>query len=79
MNEPEFNVDLDVRQQACPMPILRATRALAGMQGGQVLRVVATDKGARKDFAEFCSKSGNELLSSSECDGEFIFLIRRRG
>ena len=73
-----FDVDLDVRQLACPMPILRATRALPTMSAGQVLRVVATDRGAPRDFAEFCAKSGNELLSSTEANGEFTFLIRRR-
>jgi tRNA 2-thiouridine synthesizing protein A len=48
------------------------------MATGQVLKVVATDKGAPKDFADFCGKTGNELLSSAEEGGEFIFLIRRR-
>ncbi len=74
----EFDVELDVRQLACPLPILRAKKSLAGMSGGQVLKVVATDRGAPKDFADFCSKTGNELLSSTEQGGEFIFLIRRR-
>ncbi len=78
MNGLAFDVELDVRQLACPLPILRAKKALAGMSGGQVLKVVATDRGAPKDFADFCSKTGNELLSSIEDSGEFIFLIRRR-
>ncbi len=73
-----FDVELDVRQLACPLPILRAKKSLATMSGGQVLKVVATDKGSPKDFADFCSKTGNELLSSTEQGGEFIFLIRRR-
>ena len=74
----EFDSDLDARNLACPLPILRAKKALSQMDSGQVLRVVATDKGAPNDFAEFCSKTGNELLLSMEQDGEFIFLIRRR-
>jgi tRNA 2-thiouridine synthesizing protein A len=78
MNGRAFDVELDVRQLACPLPILRAKKSLAGMSGGQVLRVIATDSGAPKDFAEFCSKTGNELLSSSAENGEFVFLIRRR-
>lgn len=78
MSEAAFDVELDVRMLACPMPILRATRALSTMNAGEVLRVVATDKGAPKDFTDFCGKTGNELLSSTELNGEFVFLIRRR-
>jgi tRNA 2-thiouridine synthesizing protein A len=78
MNDIAFDVELDVRQQACPMPILRAKKSLSGMSAGQVLKIVATDKGAPKDFVDFCSKTSNELLSSTEQDGEFVFLIRRR-
>ncbi len=73
-----FDVELDVKQLACPLPILRAKKALAGMASGQVLKVVATDKGSPNDFIDFCKKTGNELLSSVEEGGEFIFLIRRR-
>lgn len=72
------DVELDVRQLACPLPILRAKKSLSAMSSGQVLRVVATDGGSPKDFVDFCSKTGNELLSSTEENGEFVFLIRRR-
>ena len=78
MNNLHFDVELDVRQLACPLPILRAKKSLAFMNNGQVLKVVATDKGSPKDFVDFCGKTGNELLSSTEQNGEFIFLIRRR-
>ncbi len=78
MSGTAFDVELDVRQLACPLPILRAKKSLAAMTAGQVLKVVATDKGAPKDFVDFCSKTGNELLSSSAENGEFVFLIRRR-
>lgn len=73
-----FDVELDVRQLACPLPILRAKKSLAAMSSGQVLKIVATDAGSPKDFVEFCSKTGNELLSSTGAGGEFTFLIRRR-
>lgn len=76
--ELQPDVELDVRKLACPLPILRAKKSLSGMSGGQVLKVVATDGGSPKDFADFCKKTGNELLSSTEVDGEFTFLIRRR-
>jgi tRNA 2-thiouridine synthesizing protein A len=78
MSAPLFDVELDVRRLACPLPILRAKKALASMSGGQVLKVVATDRGSSKDFPEFCSKTGNELLSAETHDDEFVFLIRRR-
>lgn len=78
MNDAEYDVELDVRQLECPLPILRAKKSLAQMQSGQVLKVVATDKKAPDDFVDFCSKTGNELLSSAEQGGEFVFLIRRR-
>lgn len=74
----EFDIDLDARQLACPLPILRAKKALSQMAGGQVLRIVATDRGAPKDFEEFCRLTGNELLSSVEQGSEFVFLVRRR-
>jgi tRNA 2-thiouridine synthesizing protein A len=78
MSGADFDVELDVRQLACPLPILRAKKSLSAMSSGQVLRIVATDQGSPKDFVDFCSKTGNALLVSTEVDGEFIFLIRRR-
>ena len=74
----KFDVELDARQLACPLPILRAKKALSQMTSGEVIRIVATDKGAPLDFMVFCDNTGNELLSSVEQDGEFIFMIRRR-
>lgn len=74
----EFDVELDARQLACPLPILRTKKSLAQMISGQVLKVVATDPGAGKDFEVFCRQTGNELLSVSQQGGEFVFLIRRR-
>lgn len=74
----EFDAELDARQLACPLPILRAKKSLAQLTSGQVLKVIATDKGAPKDFEEFCRQTGNVLLSSTAQDGELVFLIRRR-
>ena len=56
------DVELDARGLNCPLPILRAKKALNGMQSGQVLKVVATDPGAVKDFQTFAKQTGNELL-----------------
>ena len=73
-----FDAELDARQLACPLPILRTKKSLSQMSSGQVLRIVATDRGAPKDFEEFCRQTGNALLFSVEQDGEFVFLICRR-
>lgn len=78
MSDVAFDAELDVRKLACPLPILRAKKSLATLAAGQVLRIVATDKGSPKDFVDFCGKTGNELLSSETSGEEFIFLIRRR-
>ena len=74
----DFDTELDARNLACPLPILRAKKSLSQMTSGQVLRIVATDKGAPIDFAVFCDKTGNVLLSSTVEGDEFVFLIRRR-
>lgn len=78
LSGPPFDVELDVRKLACPLPILRAKKSLSSMSAGQVLKVMATDEGSPRDFADFCKKTGNELLSSTAAYGEFVFLIRRR-
>lgn len=74
----KFDVELDARQLACPLPILRAKKSLSQMTSGQVIRIVATDNGAPKDFEEFCRQTGNVLLSSEAIDGEFVFFLRCR-
>ncbi len=78
MNGVAFDVELDVRELVCPLPILRAKKSLASMSSGQVLKVMATDKETPNDFEVFCRQTGNELLSSEVNDDEFVFLIRRR-
>lgn len=69
--------ELDARGLNCPLPILRAKKALTDMQGGQILHILATDPGSVKDFQAFARQTGNELLSTAEADGEFSFYIRR--
>ncbi len=74
-----IDIELDVRQLACPLPILRAKRSLSTMSSGQVLKVLATDKDAPQDFEVFCRQTGNALLSSdTNQEGVFVFTIRRR-
>ena len=70
--------ELDARGLDCPMPLLKAKRALNGMQGGEILRVLATDKGSVRDFEVFARQSGNPLISSEEQDGVFIHVIQKQ-
>lgn len=73
------DLDLDLSGLNCPLPILRAKKALAGMQTGQVLALVATDPGAPKDFEAFCRQTGNALLESTTDDaGRYRLIIRRK-
>lgn len=74
----QFDKELDARGLNCPLPILRTKKALAEMQGGQVLKIVATDAGSVKDFQAFCKQTGNELLSNEASNGEFTFLMKKR-
>jgi tRNA 2-thiouridine synthesizing protein A len=73
-----FDKELDARGLNCPLPILRAKKALNELSGGQVLRILATDPGSVKDFEAFAKQTGNELLSSTESGGEFHFLMKKR-
>ncbi len=74
----EFDKDLDARGLNCPLPILRTKKALSEMSSGQVLRVVATDPGAVRDFEAFVKQTGHTLLESSDANKEFTFLLRRK-
>ncbi|QOK97406.1 sulfurtransferase TusA family protein [Ralstonia pseudosolanacearum] len=74
----EFQKEIDVRGLNCPLPILRTKKALADMQSGEVLKVLATDPGATRDFQAFAKQTGNELLAHSEQDKVFTFYMRRR-
>ncbi len=73
-----FDKDLDARGLNCPLPILRAKKALTDMQSGQILRIIATDPGSVKDFQAFCKQTGNELISQTEVDKEFVVLMKRK-
>ena len=68
---------LDARGLNCPLPILRTRKALTAMASGEALLVQSTDPGSAKDIESFCSQTGNELLSASNVDGEFQFVIRK--
>jgi tRNA 2-thiouridine synthesizing protein A len=74
----EFQKDVDARGMKCPLPILKAKKALNDMQTGEILRVMATDPGSVRDFNAFARQTGNELLSHAEQDAEFTFFLRRK-
>ena len=73
-----FDKELDAKGLNCPLPILRAKKALADMTSSQVLRIMATDPGSVKDFAAFAKQTGNELLSTAEKGKEYEFFIKRK-
>ena len=75
-----MNVDteVDARGLNCPLPILKAKKALNGMQSGQTLRVVSTDMGSLRDFQAFAKQTGNELLNQQTVGTEYIHVMRRR-
>jgi tRNA 2-thiouridine synthesizing protein A len=75
-----MNIDreLDTRGLNCPLPILKAKKALAEMTSGQTLRVVATDSGSVRDFAAFAKQTGNELLEQITEGKDYIHVLKRR-
>ena len=75
-----MNIDkeLDTRGLNCPLPILKAKKALSEMGSGQLLKVVATDAGSVRDFQAFARQTGNELVEQQTLGADFIHVLRRR-
>ena len=75
-----MNVDreIDTSGLNCPLPILRAKKALSDMQSGQVLKVIATDPGSWRDFEAFAKQTGNELVFQEKTETNFVFGLKRR-
>lgn len=74
----QIDQEVDTRGMNCPLPILKAKKALAGMESGQLLKVVATDTGSLRDFQAFSKQTGNELVHQETVGDEFIHVLRRR-
>ncbi len=72
------DIEVDARGLNCPLPILKAKKALSGLQSGQTVKVVSTDAGSVRDFQAFAKQTGNELLEQQTEGSEFIHLMRRR-
>ena len=68
---------LDAKGLNCPLPILKAKKALKGLQAGQVLEILSTDPGSVADFAAFCNQTGNELLASATEGDVYKFEIKK--
>ena len=75
---PEFQHTVDAVGLACPLPILRAKKALATISPGEVLRVITTDRGAVRDFQAFCRQTGNELLAQVDETEQVTHYLKRR-
>ena len=74
----QVDKELDARGLNCPLPILKAKKALTELQSGQTLRVVSTDAGSLRDFQAFAKQTGNELLEQDTVGDDFIHVMRRR-
>ena len=70
--------ELDARGLNCPLPILKAKKALADMTTGQVLRVISTDPGSVRDFQAFAKQTGNELVEQQTVGADHISVLKRR-
>jgi tRNA 2-thiouridine synthesizing protein A len=73
------DVMLDMRGLKCPLPVLRARKAMQRVPAGDVLHIVATDPGTVRDFQAFCEATGHALIEHAEQEGEFSFRIRKAG
>ena len=74
----DISKELDTRGLNCPLPILKTKKALAEMNSGELLRVIATDAGSVRDFQAFAKQTGNELVEQQTVGGEYISVLKRR-
>ena len=75
-----MNVDkeIDTSGLNCPLPILKAKKALTDLHSGQTLKVIATDPGSWRDFEAFARQTGNELVSQEKTASNFVYVLKRR-
>lgn len=74
----QINKEVDATGLTCPLPILRAKKALAEMQSGEILKITATDSGSSNDFPVFAKQTGNDLLAQEKVGDAFVFYFKRR-
>ena len=75
---PLPNREVDAVVMNCPLPILRTKKALADMQSGEILKIIATDAGAKHDFPAFAKQTGNQLIATEVVNDTFVFYLKRR-
>ena len=73
----QIDKEIDARGLNCPLPLMKAKKAMGEMQSGQVLRVVATDSGSMRDFLAFAKQAGHEILEQQNVGKEYIHIMRR--
>ena len=78
MTEPAADTLIDTRGLTCPLPVLKLKKALRDLKSGTLAEVLSTDPGSVVDFETLCEVVGHEIVTQSETDGEFRFLIRRK-
>ena len=74
----QIDKEIDTSGLNCPLPILKAKKALTDLQSGQTLKVIATDPGSWRDFEAFARQTGNELLSQEKTQENFVYVLKRR-
>ena len=75
---PHANREVDAVGMNCPLPILRTKKALADMRSGEILKIIATDAGAKHDFPAFAKQTGNQLIATEVVNDTFVFYLKRR-
>jgi tRNA 2-thiouridine synthesizing protein A len=78
LSEIVVSQEVDARGLNCPLPILKAKKALALVQSGDVVKIVSTDSGSKRDFEAFARQTGNSLIHQIEVNKEWIFFLKRR-
>ena len=74
----QIDKEIDTRGLNCPLPILKAKKALADMLSGQTLKVVSTDAGSVRDFQAFARQTGNTLVEQQTAGADFVHVLKRR-
>lgn len=76
---PEYTADrtLDAKGLLCPMPVVKAAKEMKALEPGQILEILATDRGSLADFPAWAEDTGNDLLEQHEQDGVYVFFIRK--
>jgi len=78
MTETNFDQVLDCKGLNCPLPVIKTKKAIDAMEGGQILKMVATDPGSKNDISAWASRTGHHLVSAEQTDEGFVFFIQKK-